>query len=161
MQEIGLDPVELHRHELPGIRPRESSCPATIAAAGLNERLGITMSPIDLSTTYLGLPLAIPFIAGASPLSDHLDTVRRLEDGGCGAIVLHSLFEEQIDGQCWFVSEGRAWRVLGIEDKMLFLNSFGEERQIALEPASKWTKYCELHAAALEAVRENGPRGHA
>jgi len=54
------------------------------------------MSPIDLSTTYLGLQLANPFIAGASPLSDHLDTVRRLEDGGCAAIVLHSLFEEQI-----------------------------------------------------------------
>ena len=58
-----------------------------------------TMSPIDLSTTYLGLQLANPFIAGASPLSDHLDTVRRLEDGGCAAIVLHSLFEEQITQQ--------------------------------------------------------------
>src|SRR5215470_17906864 len=55
-----------------------------------------TMSLINLSTTYLGLQLANPFIAGASPLSDHLDTVRRLEDGGCAAIVLHSLFEEQI-----------------------------------------------------------------
>jgi dihydroorotate dehydrogenase (fumarate) len=40
--------------------------------------------------------LSNPFIAGASPLADHLDTVRRLEDGGCAAIVLHSLFEEQI-----------------------------------------------------------------
>ena len=54
------------------------------------------MTAIDLSTTYLGLRLANPFVAGASPLSDHLDTVRRLEDGGCAAIVLHSLFEEQI-----------------------------------------------------------------
>ena len=54
------------------------------------------MTSIDLSTTYLGLRLANPFVAGASPLSDHLDTVRRLEDGGCAAIVLHSLFEEQI-----------------------------------------------------------------
>ena len=51
---------------------------------------------IDLSTTYLGLRLSNPFIAGASPLGDHLDTVRRLEDAGCAAIVLHSLFEEQI-----------------------------------------------------------------
>jgi len=50
----------------------------------------------DLSTTYLGLRLANPFIAGASPLADHLDTARRLEDAGCAAIVLHSLFEEQI-----------------------------------------------------------------
>jgi dihydroorotate dehydrogenase (fumarate) len=54
------------------------------------------MPSIDLSTTYLGLRLANPFIAGASPLGDHLDTVRRLEDAGCAAIVLHSLFEEQI-----------------------------------------------------------------
>jgi dihydroorotate dehydrogenase (fumarate) len=54
------------------------------------------MAPIDLSTTYLGLRLANPFVAGASPLGDHLDTVRRLEDAGCAAIVLHSLFEEQI-----------------------------------------------------------------
>lgn len=54
------------------------------------------MPAIDLSTTYLGLALGSPFMAGASPLGDHLDTVRRLEDGGCAAIVLHSLFEEQI-----------------------------------------------------------------
>src|SRR5438552_17333742 len=52
--------------------------------------------PVDISTVYLGIPLTGPFIAGASPLGDHLDTVRRLEDAGCAAIVLHSLFEEQI-----------------------------------------------------------------
>ena len=62
-------------------------------------------------------------------------------------------FEPQIDDHCWFVSEGRAWRVLGIEDKMLCLNSFGDLRQITMEPASKWTKYCELHNAALEAIK--------
>jgi dihydroorotate dehydrogenase (fumarate) len=54
------------------------------------------MTSTDLSTTYLGLRLSSPYIAGASPLGDHLDTVRRLEDGGCAAIVLHSLFEEQV-----------------------------------------------------------------
>ena len=54
------------------------------------------MTSIDLSTSYLGLKLANPFITGASPLGDHLDTVRRLEDAGCAAIALHSLFEEQI-----------------------------------------------------------------
>jgi dihydroorotate dehydrogenase (fumarate) len=51
---------------------------------------------MDLSTTYLGLTLAHPFMAGASPLADHLDTARRLEDGGASALVLHSLFEEQV-----------------------------------------------------------------
>ncbi len=47
-------------------------------------------------TSYLGLRLPHPFIAGASPFGHHLDSVRRLEDAGCAAIVLHSLFEEQI-----------------------------------------------------------------
>ena len=51
---------------------------------------------MNLSTTYLGLTLAHPFMVGASPLADHLDTVKRLEDGGSAAIVLRSLFEEQI-----------------------------------------------------------------
>lgn len=51
---------------------------------------------MDLSTKYLGLELPHPLMAGASPLVDDLDTVRRLEDAGSAAIVMHSLFEEQI-----------------------------------------------------------------
>lgn len=51
---------------------------------------------MDLSTTYLGLPLAHPFMPGASPLVDDLDVVRRLEDAGAPAIVMHSVFEEQV-----------------------------------------------------------------
>ena len=51
---------------------------------------------MDLSTTYLGLPLAHPIMSGASPLVDDLDTVRRLEDAGASAIVMSSLFEEQV-----------------------------------------------------------------
>jgi len=51
---------------------------------------------MDLSTKYLGLTLAHPFMVGASPLADTLDGARRLEDGGASAIVLHSLFEEQV-----------------------------------------------------------------
>ena len=47
-------------------------------------------------TSYLGLRLEHPFIAGASPLGYRVDTVKRLEDAGCAAVVLHSLFEEQI-----------------------------------------------------------------
>jgi dihydroorotate dehydrogenase (fumarate) len=49
-----------------------------------------------LATTYLGLALPHPFMPGASPLVDDLDTVLRLEDAGASAIVMHSLFEEQI-----------------------------------------------------------------
>ena len=51
---------------------------------------------MDLSTEYLGLKLPHPLVAGASPLADDLDAVKRLEDGGASAIVLRSLFEEQI-----------------------------------------------------------------
>jgi dihydroorotate dehydrogenase (fumarate) len=51
---------------------------------------------MDLSTTYLGLHLPHPLMPGASPLADSLDTVKRLEDAGAAAIVLRSLFEEQI-----------------------------------------------------------------
>jgi dihydroorotate dehydrogenase (fumarate) len=51
---------------------------------------------VDLSTTYLGLQLKNPLVASASPLSKHLDSVRRLEDAGVSAVVMYSLFEEQI-----------------------------------------------------------------
>ena len=51
---------------------------------------------MNTSTSYLGLALAHPFMVGASPLSANLDTVKRLEDAGTAAVVLHSLFEEQI-----------------------------------------------------------------
>ena len=51
---------------------------------------------IDLSTTYLGLPLRTPLVASASPLSQEIDGIRRLEDAGASAVVLYSLFEEQL-----------------------------------------------------------------
>ena len=54
---------------------------------------------MDLSTTYLGLSLPHPLMPGASPLVDDLDMVKRLEDAGAAAIVMHSLFEEQISGE--------------------------------------------------------------
>ena len=54
---------------------------------------------MDLSTEYLGFRLPHPFMAGASPLADELDTVRRLEDAGAPLIILRSLFEEQIVGE--------------------------------------------------------------
>src|SRR6266581_823143 len=54
------------------------------------------MTVLDLTTTYLGLRLKNPLMASASPLSKKLDRVRRLEDAGAAAIVMYSLFEEQI-----------------------------------------------------------------
>lgn len=51
---------------------------------------------VDLSTTYLGLKLRSPLVASASPISEHLDNIRQMEDSGTSAIVLYSLFEEQL-----------------------------------------------------------------
>jgi dihydroorotate dehydrogenase (fumarate) len=51
---------------------------------------------MSLATQYLGLSLAHPIVPGASPLVDDMDMVRRLEDAGSAAIVMHSLFEEQV-----------------------------------------------------------------
>ena len=50
----------------------------------------------DLSTTYLGLTLRNPLVVSASPLCEAVDNIRRMEDAGAAAVVLHSLFEEQI-----------------------------------------------------------------
>ena len=51
---------------------------------------------MDLSTTYLGLKLKNPLVASASPLSTRIDSIKKLADAGAAAVVLHSLFEEQI-----------------------------------------------------------------
>lgn len=54
---------------------------------------------MNLRTTYLGLPLRNPLVASAGPLSQTVDGIRRLADGGVGAVVLYSVFEEQIRRQ--------------------------------------------------------------
>ena len=51
---------------------------------------------MNLSTTYLGLKLRTPLVPSASPLSENLDNIKRMEDAGASAVVLHSLFEEQL-----------------------------------------------------------------
>ncbi|MBZ5597996.1 MAG: dihydroorotate dehydrogenase-like protein [Acidobacteriia bacterium] len=51
---------------------------------------------MDLTTTYLGMKLRTPLVPSASPLSQELDGIRRLEDAGASAVVLYSLFEEQL-----------------------------------------------------------------
>ena len=51
---------------------------------------------MELTTNYMGLELRNPLVASASPLSDTVEGVRRLADAGVGAVVLHSLFEEQL-----------------------------------------------------------------
>jgi len=51
---------------------------------------------MDLTTTYLGMTLKNPLVVSPSPISEHVDNIKKLEDAGAAAVVLHSLFEEQI-----------------------------------------------------------------
>ncbi len=51
---------------------------------------------VDLSTRYMGIPLKNPLVPGSSPLSADVSQIRKMEDCGAAAVVLHSLFEEQI-----------------------------------------------------------------
>ena len=71
---------------------------------------------MDLSTKYLGLDLKNPLVAGSSPLSRDVGKVKALEDAGVSAVVVHSLFEEQIEHE---MREHAHFHELGAE-------SFGE-----------------------------------
>jgi dihydroorotate dehydrogenase (fumarate) len=51
---------------------------------------------MDLTTTYLGLKLRTPLVPSASPLSEEIDNIKKMEDAGAPAVVLYSLFEEQL-----------------------------------------------------------------
>jgi dihydroorotate dehydrogenase (fumarate) len=79
---------------------------------------------MNLATTYLGIRLPHPLIVGAGPLTDDLDMVRELEDNGAAALVLRSLFEEEITGEqmsAFFHSES-------------YSNSFAEACSYAPDP---------------------------
>lgn len=52
---------------------------------------------MDLSTTYLGLKLKSPIVPSAGPLSQEISNIKQMEDAGAGAVVLYSLFEEQLE----------------------------------------------------------------
>ena len=58
---------------------------------------------MNLTTNYLGMVLKNPIVASSSPLSHSLDSIRRLEDAGAAAVVMYSLFEEQIGFDCYYI----------------------------------------------------------
>jgi dihydroorotate dehydrogenase (fumarate) len=100
---------------------------------------------MDLTTRYLGLTLPHPLMLGASPLVDDLDAVRRAEDFGAAAIVMHSLFEEQIG-----LEHGRAHDLASHEDSYAEALYFRPHRaEFALGP----DKYLEQLRRIKDAVR--------
>jgi dihydroorotate dehydrogenase (fumarate) len=69
---------------------------------------------MDLGTSYLGLELRSPLVASSSPLTGSLDGLRRLEEAGAGAVVLPSLFEEQVSHERHAIDQPTPGRVHGL-----------------------------------------------
>ncbi|NOZ50980.1 MAG: dihydroorotate dehydrogenase-like protein [Chloroflexi bacterium] len=100
---------------------------------------------MDLSTRYLGLTLKHPLVPSASPLSHTLDSIRRLEDDNAAAVVMYSLFEEQITHES---NELDHYLALGTDAFGEALSYFPDFEQFHLGP----DQYLALVRAAKEAV---------
>ena len=100
---------------------------------------------MDLSTRYMGLDLKHPVVASASPLSADLDGIRSLEDGGAAAIVMFSLFEEQLRQEMAALDHLTA---SGAESFAESLSFFPELDEYHVGPS----RYLDLLRRAAEAV---------
>ena len=96
---------------------------------------------MDLTTEYLGLKLDSPLMPGASPLADSLDMVRRLEDAGASAIVMRSIFEEQITRE----TTGNVYAIeTHAESFAEAISYFPKASEFSLGPMSTWTSSAAL-----------------
>lgn len=100
----------------------------------------------NLSTTYLGLNLASPLVPSASPLSRSLDNLKRMEDAGAGAVVLHSLFEEQINAESHELDRSLT---RGAESYAEALTYFPEQNEYRLTP-DQYLEHLRRAKAALQ-----------
>ena len=82
---------------------------------------------MDLTTNYMGMALKHPVVPAASPLSQSLDGIRSLEDSGASAIVMYSLFEEQITGESHLIDH---YLTYGVESFAEALDYFPEIEEI-------------------------------
>jgi dihydroorotate dehydrogenase (fumarate) len=85
---------------------------------------------IDLRTTYLGCELKNPLVASASPLSEEIDNLRRFEDAGAGAVVLHSLFEEQIIRESEELHHGLSVGTESFAESLTYLPEVTQYKQV-------------------------------
>jgi dihydroorotate dehydrogenase (fumarate) len=98
----------------------------------------------QLATTYLGLQLPHPFVVGASPLTDRVDRARRLEDAGAAALVMRSVFEEQITA----AETGRIHHLEPSDSQFAtVLSYFPEAEHYALSPDAYLEQLRRLKAA--------------
>ncbi|WCJ58294.1 dihydroorotate dehydrogenase-like protein [Fontisphaera persica] len=101
---------------------------------------------MDLSTTYLGLKLRTPLVPSASVLSEKIDNLKLMEDSGASAVVLHSLFEEQLRQEAGDLEEALTQ---GTESFAEALSYFPEPKDFKLGPE----EYLEHIAKAKAAVK--------
>ncbi len=100
---------------------------------------------VDLTTEYMGLALKNPLVPSASPLSSSVDNIKRMEDAGAAAVVLHSLFEEQIEFEAEALGHFLEY---GTESFAEAITYFPAHDQFWREPED----YVELIRKAKEAV---------
>jgi dihydroorotate dehydrogenase (fumarate) len=101
---------------------------------------------MKLSTTYLGFKLRTPLVPSASPLSEKLDNIKRMEDAGAAAVVFHSLFEEQLRPGNYRIRRGSG---NGDEFSSDALDDYSGEPDFKVDPEA----YVNHIAKAKEAVR--------
>ena len=101
---------------------------------------------MDLTTNYLGLKLRSPLVVSASPLSEDVDNIKRMEDAGAAAVVLYSLFEEQLRQDRFELNKNLEQ---GTESFAEALTYFPEPDEFRLGPE----EYLKHIAAAKKAVK--------
>jgi dihydroorotate dehydrogenase (fumarate) len=86
---------------------------------------------MNLATSYLGMILRTPLVPSASPLSENLDNIKRMEDAGAAALVLHSMFEEHV---CHESNQLHHRLTRGTESFSDALTYFSEPNDLTLSP---------------------------
>jgi dihydroorotate dehydrogenase (fumarate) len=81
---------------------------------------------MDLTTRYLGLNLRTPLVPSASPLSNEVDNIKRMEDSGASAVVLHSLFEEQVRSELDVIQNHLAFGTDSFPESLTFFPDPGD-----------------------------------
>lgn len=100
---------------------------------------------MNLTTNYLGMVLKNPIVASSSPLSHTVDSIRRLEDAGAAAVVMYSLFEEQIGFDSYYIDHHLTQ---GIDTYAESINYFPDMQSYNVGP----DEYLNLIRRAKEAV---------
>ncbi len=101
---------------------------------------------MDLRTKYMGLELKNPIVPSASPLSEKAENIKRMEDAGAGAVVMFSVFEEQIEREAWLV-ESRL--TAGTESFAEALSYFPSADQYRVQP----DRYLDIVGRAASSVK--------